>query len=167
MDSPYRGPVTWKMFPFDDIILLCVFTLGTETFSGYVRHRNEQCHLSHDRESIFVTSVKNVPKCLTLSTLGTHMVVFMSVIVHASRWYQAHNIMREIRGKAKAILPPNIKLIPDGTKTNSIGSSISKLYHFFSNISVVFAQMCFGRELLNFFENNRVCKQSLFFPANE
>ena len=84
MDSPYRGPVTRKMFPFDDIILFYVFTLGTETFSGYVRHRNEQCHLSHDRELIFVTSVKNVPKCLTLSTLGTHLVVFMSVIVHAS-----------------------------------------------------------------------------------
>ena len=131
MDSPYRGPVTWKMFPFDDIILLCVFTLGTETFSGYVRHRNEQCHLSHDRELIFVTSVKNVPECLTLSTLGTHLVVFMSVIVHASHWYQAHNIMREIRWKAKAILPPTIKLIPDGTKTNSVGSSISKLYQFF------------------------------------
>ena len=77
MDSPYRGDVTRKMFPFDDIMLLCVFTLGTETFSGYVRHRNEQCHLSHDRELIFVTSVKNVPKCLTLSTLGTHLVVFI------------------------------------------------------------------------------------------
>ena len=115
------------MFPFDDSILLCVFTLGTETFSGYVRHRNEQCHLSHDRELIFVTSVKNVPKCLTLSTLGTHLVVFMSVIVHASHWYQAHNIMREIRSKAKAILPPNTKPIPDGTKTNSVGSSISSV----------------------------------------
>ena len=84
MDSPYRGPVTRKMFPLDDIILLCVFNLGTETFSGYVRLPNEQCHLSHDRELIFVTSVKNVPKCLTLSTLGTHLVVFMSVIVNVS-----------------------------------------------------------------------------------
>ena len=136
MDSSYRGPVTRKMFPFDDIILLCVFTLGTETFSGYVRYRNEQCHLSHDRELIFVTSVKNVPKCLTLSTLGTHLVVFMSVIVHASHWYQAHNIMREIRSKAKAILPSNIQLIPDGTKTNSVGSSISILYQFFFQILV-------------------------------
>ena len=144
MDSPYRGLVSRKMFPFDDIVLLCVFTLGTETFSGYVRHRNEQCHLSHDRELIFVASVKNVPKCLTLSTLGTHLVVFMSVIVHASHWYQAHNIMREIRSKAKANLPPNTKLIPDGAKTNSVGSSISKLYEFFSNISVVFAQVCLG-----------------------
>ena len=71
MDSSYRGPVTRKMFPFDDIILLCVFTLGTETFSGYVRYRNEQCHLSHDRELIFVTSVKNVPKCLTLHAWNT------------------------------------------------------------------------------------------------
>ena len=165
MDSPYRRPVTRKMFPFDDIILLCVFALGTETFSGYVRHRNEQCHLSHDRELIFVTSVKNVPKCLTLSTLGTHLVVFKSVIVHAPRWYQAHNIMREIRWKAKAILPPNKKLIPNGAKTNSVGSSISKLYQRFSNISVVFAHVCFGRELLNNFENNRVCKQSLFFSS--
>ena len=88
MDSPYgfpyRGPVTRKMFPFDDNILPCVINLGTERFSGYVRHPNEQCHLSHDRELIFVTSVKNVPKCLTLSTLGRHLVVFISVIVHVS-----------------------------------------------------------------------------------
>ena len=84
MDSPYRGPVTRKMFSCDDISLLCVFNLGTETFSAYVRHPNEQCHLSHGRELIFENSVKNVAKCLTLSTLGTHLVVFMSVIVHVS-----------------------------------------------------------------------------------
>ena len=100
-------------------------------------HHSALCFHPGDRNvfgicsSSIVTSVKNVPKCLTLSTLGTHLVVFMSVIVHACHWYQAHNIMREIRWKAKAILPPNIKLIPDGTKTNSVGSSISKLYHFF------------------------------------
>ena len=129
---------------------LC-FTLGTETFSGYVRHRNEQGHLSHDRELIFVTSVKNVPKCLTLSTLGTHLVVFMSVIVHASHWYQAHNIMREIRSKAKAILPPNIKLIPDGTKTNSVGSSFSKLYHFFFQLLVKCLPKCVWERIIKSF----------------
>ena len=128
MDSPYKGPVTRKMFPFDDFIMLFVFNPGTETFSGYVRHPNEQCHLSLGRELMFVTSVENVPKCLTLSTLGTHLAVFMSVIVHVSHWYQSQNIMREIRCKAKAIIPPIIKLIPDGTKTNSVGLSISKVY---------------------------------------
>ena len=131
MDSPYRGPITRKIFPFDDIIMLCVFNLGTETFSGYVRHPSEQYHLLRDRELVFVTSVTNIPKCPMLPTTGTHLVVFMSVIVHVCHWYQSHNIMCEMRWKAKAILPPNIKLFPDGTKTNSAGSSISKLYHFF------------------------------------
>ena len=84
MDSPYRRPITPKNFPFDDIIMFCVFNLGTETFSGYVRHPSEQYHLSHGRELMFVTSITNIPKCLMLSTLGTHLVVFMSGIVHVS-----------------------------------------------------------------------------------
>ena len=84
MDSPYRGPITQKISPFDDRIMLCVFKLGTETFSGYVRHPREQYHLSHDRELMFVTSVTNIPKCLMLITLGTHLVVFISVIVRVS-----------------------------------------------------------------------------------
>ena len=155
VDSPYGIPLQ-RASNAENVSIwwhhsaLC-FQPGTETFSGYVRHPNEQCHLSHDRELILVTSVKNVPKCLTLSTLGTHLVVFMSVMVHVPHWYQAHNIMREIRWKAKAILPPNIKLIPDGTKTNSVGSSISKLYHFFSNINVLFTEVFMGRELVTFF----------------
>ena len=79
MDSPYRGPITQKISPFDDSIMLCVFKLGTETFSGYVRHPREQYHLSHDRELMFVTSVTNIPKCLMLITLGTHLVVFVKL----------------------------------------------------------------------------------------
>ena len=144
LDSPYRGPITQKIFPFDDIIMFCVFKLGTETFLGYVRHPREQYHLSHDRELMFVTSVTNIPKCLMLFTLGTHLVVFMSVIVRVSPWYQSHNIRREIRWKAKAILPPNIKLIPDSTKTKSV-VEVFPNYIIFLNINVVFDQVCFGR----------------------
>ena len=131
MDSPYRGPITQKKFPFHDIIMLCVFKHGTETFSGYVRHPREQYHLSHDRELMFVTSITNIPKCLMLFTLGTHLVVFMSVIVRVSPWYQSHNIMRAIRWKAKAILPPNIKLIPDSTKTKSVVQVFQNYFIFF------------------------------------
>ena len=85
MDSPYRGPVTRQIILFDDIIMLCVFNLGTETFSRYVRHPSEQCHLSHGRDLMFVTNVTNIPKSVTLSTLGTHLVVlcpfyFLSLI---------------------------------------------------------------------------------------
>ena len=99
-----------------------VFNLGTETFSGYVRHpiASEPYYMSDDRGLMFATSVRNILKCLMLSTLGTHLVVFMSVIVHVSHWYQSHNIMREFRWKVKAILPPNTKLIQDGNKTNSV-----------------------------------------------
>ena len=79
---------------------------------------------------------------LKLSNLGTHLVVSMAVIIHVSHWYRSHNIMHEIRWKAKAILPPNIMFISDGTKTISLYSSIWN-YIKFLNINVVSTQVCF------------------------
>ena len=85
MDSPYRGPVTRKIIPFDDIIMLCVFNLGAERFSGYVRHPNEQCHLSHGSELMIVTSVKhfeiisnfsNINVVFTQVCFGIEVVIF-------------------------------------------------------------------------------------------
>ena len=164
VDSPYKGPVTRRMFPFDDFIMLFVLNPGTETFSGYVRHPNEQFHLSHGRELMFVTSVKNVPKCLTLSTLEAHLVVFKSVIVHVSHWFQSQNIMQKIRWKAKAILPPIIKLFADGTKTNSLGLSISKVYPILKYQCSVYPSVFWERISNNLKKNNRVWKQSNLLP---
>ena len=146
VDSPYGFSIhrvnNADFFPLDDIILLCVFNLGTKNLSGYVRHPSEQYHLSHDREFMFVTSVTIIPKCLTFSTLGTHLVVFMSVIVHVSHWYQSQNIIREIRWKAKAILTPNIKRFPMVIKLILKHFGIISLL---SNINLLFNQVCFGR----------------------
>ena len=33
-ESPYKGPVTWKMIPFDDVIMIMIITSLMESVPG-------------------------------------------------------------------------------------------------------------------------------------
>ena len=48
-NSPHKGPVTWKMFPFDDVIMLYIFFIALHLFiflwSGLLRQIHDKIHV--------------------------------------------------------------------------------------------------------------------------
>ena len=88
VNSPYKGPVTRKMFPFDDVIMIMVWVpdMGTKYFPDWqTEHSMEQGHqkntwvTSHNKDKVSVTTC-----CTKAYWLTARVMVGKNVSINAS-----------------------------------------------------------------------------------